>query len=80
MGPCLRIKPLSAEERFDEFIRVEFCDVLGLFAQADEFHRDVELFLDGDDDAAAGGAVELGEHDAGDVDGFAKGKNRKRLA
>ena len=33
-----------------------------------ELHRDAELGLDGEHDAALGGAVELGEHDAGHVD------------
>ena len=37
-------------------------------ADADQLHRDAELGLDGEHDAALGGAVELGEHDAGDVD------------
>ena len=49
-----------AEEGFDEGGRIELGDILGLLAQADELHGDVELVLDGDDDAAAGGAVELG--------------------
>src|SRR5438270_76754 len=37
--------------------------------QADELDGDVELVLDGERDATLGRAVELGEHDAGDVDG-----------
>ena len=31
-----------------------------------------ELARDGDHDAALGGAVELGEHEPGDADGFVK--------
>ncbi len=39
-------------------------------AQADQLHRDAELGLDGEHDAALGRAVELGEHHAGHVDGL----------
>ena len=41
-------------------------------AEADELHRHAELALHRDDDAALGRAVELGEHDAGDVDRLAE--------
>ncbi len=58
------------EEGFDEFFGVEGFDVVGGFADADEFDGDVELVADGDDDAAFGGAVEFGEEDTSDVDGF----------
>ena len=39
---------------------VELAEVLGLLADADEADREPELARDGDDDAALGGAVELG--------------------
>jgi hypothetical protein len=42
---------------------------VGAFAEADELDRDAEVALDGDDDAALGGAVELGQDDPGDADG-----------
>ena len=42
---------------------------MGAFAEADELDRDAEVALDGDDDATLGGAVELGQDDAGDADG-----------
>ena len=48
------------EQSFDEVGGVEFGDVFGFFAEADELHGDVQVVLDRDDDAAAGGAVELG--------------------
>ena len=41
-----------------------------LFADADEADRQAEFAGDGDDDAALGGAVELGEDDAGDAGGL----------
>ncbi len=44
----------------DELFRVEFSDVFRFFAQADKFYRDIELVFNGDDDAAASGAVQLG--------------------
>src|SRR3954470_4238614 len=57
-----------AEQRVDERLGLEGCEVVGTFAQPDQLDRDSQLALDGDDDAALGGAVELGQHDAGDVD------------
>src|SRR5690606_27820138 len=57
-----------AEDRVDEALRVEGRQVVGALAEADQLDRDAELALDLDDDAALGGAVQLGEHDAGDVD------------
>ncbi len=41
-----------------------------LFADAGVDDGKLELGGDGEDDAALGGAVELGEDDAGDVGGF----------
>ena len=41
---------------------------LDALADADDLHRQAELRLDREHDAALGGAVELGEHDAGHVD------------
>jgi len=49
----------SIKQCFDECVGVEFCDVLGFFAEADEFYRYVELVFDGDDDSAASGAVKF---------------------
>src|SRR5262249_16622431 len=34
------------------------------------FYRDVQSVIDGDHDAPFGGAIELGEKNAGDIDGF----------
>jgi hypothetical protein len=58
----------SVEDCGDEGLRVEGCQVVRALSEADQLDRHAELALDGDDDAALGGAVELGEHDAGDVD------------
>src|SRR4051812_11523944 len=57
-----------SEQRVDERLGLEGGEVVGTFAQPDQLDRDSQLALDGDDDAALGGAVELGQHDAGDVD------------
>ena len=43
-----------------------------LFADADEADGQIHLLGDGDGDAALGGAVELGEDDAGDAGGLRK--------
>src|SRR5699024_10726882 len=58
----------SVEECVDEAFGGEGREVVGAFAQSDELDRHSELALDGHDDAALGGAVELREHDSGDVD------------
>ena len=64
------LEKLVCEHRVDEGVGVEGFDVFGGFTHADELDGDVEGVLDGDDDAAFGGAVELGEKDAGHVDGL----------
>ena len=48
-------------------MRVEWNEVVNLLAGADETNRQIQLAGDGHDDAAFRGAVELGEHDAGDT-------------
>src|SRR5271154_7114014 len=55
-----------ANNGVDEGFGVERGQVIGPLAQADEFDRNAELSLDGDDDPAPRGPVELGQHDAGD--------------
>ena len=55
----------SVEQRLDERLRVEREQVLGLLPHPDEPHRDAELVLDREHDAALRRRVELGEHDAG---------------
>src|SRR6266542_4483413 len=54
------------EERVDERLRVEGGQVVLAFAEADELYGDAELALDGDHDAALGGAVE-DQQDLADV-------------
>ena len=56
------------DERIDELVGVERNQVTDGFAEAYELHRQAELGLDREDDAAPGRAVELGEDDAGDSD------------
>src|SRR5690554_5695011 len=58
----------SGEQGLDEVLGDEGGEVVRALAQADELDRHAELALDGDDDPALGGPVELGEDDAGDVD------------
>ena len=53
------------KDGFDILARVEGQEILNLFADADELNRQAEFAGDGDDDATLGGAVELGENNAG---------------
>src|SRR5699024_5711337 len=55
------------EQRVDEAVGVEGGEIVHPLAEAHHLHRDAELALHVDDDAALGGAVELGQDDAGDV-------------
>ena len=57
----------SVEKRIRVGFGVEGNHVVNLFAGADEANRQAQFARDGDDDAALGGAVELGEDDAGDA-------------
>src|SRR5690349_13183752 len=61
-----------AEDRVDEGFRLERREVVRTLTEADQLDGDAELALHGHDDAALGGAVELGQHDAGDVDDLAE--------
>src|SRR5580765_2604557 len=67
-----RLRLLLAEQRIDKPWRIKRLDILRRFAEAYELYRDVERVLNGDDNAALGGAVELGQHDSGDVNGRAE--------
>ena len=53
------------EQRIHELVGVERLDVVGLLAEADELDGQVNLVAHADDDAALGGAVELGEKEIG---------------
>src|SRR5438045_2347680 len=61
---------LALVERLDERGGVELAEIRHFFADAHEPHRDLEVVADAEDDPALGGAVELGEHDAGDPHGL----------
>ena len=56
------------EQRIGVGLGVEGNEVVDLFAGADKTDGEAEFARDGDDDAAFGGAIELGENDAGDAD------------
>src|SRR6266542_1059185 len=61
---------ISLVKRLHELMSVEGTQVLDLFADADEAHRHLQFVTDAEDDAALGGAVELGEDDTSDVHGL----------
>src|SRR5262245_54738151 len=52
--------PLIGEECFDKRVRVEGFQVFQLLADADEFHRQIELLFDGENRPTLGTAIELG--------------------
>ena len=66
-------KKILCEQRLDETVGVEVFDVFEVFAQPDEFHREVDLVSDGYDDSPPGRSVELREKDACNVDGVEEG-------
>src|SRR3970040_2973673 len=63
---------LILKKGLDEPGRVEGLEIFDLFADADVFYRKSQFGLNADDDAALGGAVEFGQHDAGDIGRFLK--------
>src|SRR5258706_381804 len=63
-GRSLRL----ADQSVHESGRVERREVIRTFAETDQLHRNSELLLYGDHDAALGRTVQFGEHHAGHVD------------
>src|SRR4051794_19697160 len=59
---------LDLQQRAGEVVGVERAQVLERLADPDQLHRHAELLRDCERDPALGGPVELGEHDAVDVD------------
>src|SRR5690606_16937619 len=57
----------SADELLRENVRCEAREVVDALALPHELHRDAGLLLHGEHEAALGGAVELGEHEARDA-------------
>ena len=55
----------ESENRVNEFLRVEGLQVVDALAHAGKLHGHPQLPGNGHHDAALGGAVQLGEHDAG---------------
>src|SRR5580693_3859640 len=77
-GVCVARRALFHNSRFKpdqgtgEVVRRERRQIVDALAEADEMHRHFEPLRDGDQNAAAGGAVELGHDEAGDADDFAE--------
>src|SRR6266849_6147702 len=63
----LRLR-LLPEQGVHEGLRVEDLEVVDLLADPDQLDRYPQLLVDPDRDAALGGAVELGQHEAGEPD------------
>ena len=55
-----------AHDRAREALRIEGLQILDLLADADQLDRDAELLIDGDHDAALGGAIELRQDQPGE--------------
>src|SRR6266496_935561 len=70
LQPCFRPpeRDRSAEDGVHEGTGVERGQVVRPLAEADELDRNAQLTLHRDDDPALGRAVQLGQHDPGDVD------------
>ena len=58
---------MLVQQRVHECFGVERCQVVRAFAQADELDGNAQLLLNGHDDTALRGAVQLGQHDTGHV-------------
>src|SRR5580700_5482155 len=63
---------IQPDDGAGEIVGREWRQILDALADADEVHRHGEFLGDGDENAAAGGAVELGHDQAGDADRFAE--------
>src|SRR5467141_165782 len=63
---------IQSDHGAGEVARGEGRQVVDAFADADIVNRQAKFCRDGDQDAAARGAVELGHHQAGDAGDFAE--------
>ena len=63
---------IRLQQRGHELRGIEHPEILALLAHPDEADGQVQFLRDGKQDAALGGAVELGDHQAGDADPFVK--------
>src|SRR6516162_5682393 len=71
---------IDARNRPGKIPRREWRQIVHALADADEMHRNLEFRGDGDQDAAARGAVELGHDQTGDADDLAENLNlRQRI-
>src|SRR5580704_16469175 len=77
-GVCVARRAPFHNSRFEpdqgagKFVRRERRQIVDALADADEMYRHFKLLGDGDQNAAAGGAVELGHDEAGDADELAE--------
>ena len=61
---------LILEQRPGKTLGIESLKIFDLLADADILYRDAKLLLNADNDAAFGGAVELGKDNAGNIGRF----------
>src|SRR3954453_22676923 len=71
-GWVLSILALNSRNGLGEIASGERREVIDAFADADEVHRQFELFRQRHQNAAARGAVEFGHHQAGNASGTLK--------
>ena len=70
---CVRsVSTTSLQQLIHEALWVEGLKVFNLFTEADEAGGDAEFLLDGDEDAAFAAAVEFGDDEPGQGNGFVK--------
>ena len=62
----------SLQQFLNKLLRIKGGEILRSLAEADVAGGDAQLLLDGDNDAALAAAVELGDDEAGERDGFVK--------
>src|SRR2546423_1783772 len=67
VGPSRVSSGTGRQERIDERARLHRDQIAGLLTHPEELHRQLQLVHDREDRAALGGAVELGDHDPGDL-------------
>jgi len=60
------------EQRRGELLRIKRLQVVGLFAQTDEFDWQAQLLLDRDDHPTLAGTIELGDNQSSEFNGFVK--------
>src|SRR2546423_1351803 len=69
-APSRTSSATGGQERVDDRPRLHRHQVVGLLADTEELHRELELVRDRQDSPALRGAMELGDDDAGDLRGL----------